>query len=283
MSFDWREHDSESLESHFNPRIALGQDVALALIASYTEKAEAARQVMTGLYNQRYGEAPKATMDVHPGKGDGPRPILFFVHGGFWRALDKSDHSFIAPAFVNAGVTVVNVNYDLCPEVTLDTIVEQIRAALAFTRRNAFDWGGDPRRVTIAGHSAGAQLVGMLLNAKWDEPIVASAVALSGIYEPEVVLKLGVNEEIRLDADMAKRNDCIQQPPKVQIPLLVAAGGEEPEGWREQSRLYAKVAAEAGCTVTDIDVPEKNHFTLVDDFADPEGDSFQRTMEMIGR
>lgn len=282
MSFDWREHDVDTLEAHFNPRVALGQEVALALIASYTERSEAARQAMTGLYNQRYGEAPKATVDVHMGKGDGPRPILFFVHGGFWRALDKSDHSFIAPAFVNAGVTVVNVNYDLCPQVTVDTIVEQVRQALLFTHRNAFDWGGDPRRITVAGHSAGAHLVGMLLNAGFEAGTIASAVPLSGIFEPEAVLKLGVNEEIRLDAETAVRNDVIRQPPTVQVPVLVAAGGAEPEGWREQSRLYAKVCAEAGCEVTDVDIPGKNHFTLVDDFADPEGELHAMVLKLIG-
>lgn len=287
MTFDWRTQDAATLEKHFNPRVTLGQEVALGLIASYTERAEAARQQITGQYDLRYGAGAKATLDVHPGLGDGPRPVLFFIHGGFWRALDKSDHSFIAPPFVRAGVTVVNVNYDLCPTVTLDDIVGEVRQALAFTWRHAFEWNCNRDRIVICGHSAGAHLCGMLLNATWPDAdlpasMIAAAAPLSGVYEPQVVQRISVNDDVRLDDAIAARNDCIAQPPSVQVPVLVAAGGAEPEGWRQQSRLYAKACADAGCRVTDIDVAEKNHFTLVDDLADPEGELHGRMLQLIG-
>jgi arylformamidase len=282
MSFDWRTHDAETLEQHFNPRVALGQEVALGLIASYTERAEAARQQMTGQYDVRYGDGEKATLDVHPGLGDGPRPVLFFIHGGFWRALDKSDHSFVVPAFVRAGVTVVNVNYDLCPTVTLDTIVAQVRQALGFVWERAFEWNCRRDLITVCGHSAGGHLTGMLLNDPAAKGRIAAAAPLSGVFEPAVVQKISVNADVRLDDAAAARNDCVAQPPVMQVPVLIAAGGDEPDGWREQSRIYAKVCETAGCQVSDVDIPGRNHFTLIDDFADPEGDLHKRMLALIG-
>src|SRR5262245_2799910 len=75
----------------------------------------------------RYGEMPGETLDLFPARGDGR--CMMFIHGGYWRSLDKKDFSFIAPAFVEAGVTLAVVNYDLCPKVTIDEIVRQMLRA----------------------------------------------------------------------------------------------------------------------------------------------------------
>jgi arylformamidase len=287
MSFDWRRQTDDVLARHYSPRLAVGDAAANEMIAAYAADSAAVRERIEGRYDLRYGAGPKCTLDVHPGRGDGPRPVLFFIHGGFWRALDKSDHTFVAPAYMDAGVTVVNVNYDLCPSVTLDDIVSEIRQALAFTWRNAAEWGGDRERITIAGHSAGGHLCGMLLNHDWAAAGLAanpirSAAPLSGIFEPGVVLHIAINDEVHLDEAMAARNDCVAQPPQCKVPVLIAAGGDEPEGWREQSRAYARVCADAGCRVRDIDVPGTNHFSLLRDAADPHARLFGELIALIG-
>lgn len=264
MSFDWRAQPDDEIERHFNPRVAVPD--AADKLARFAAESEAARARVDGQLDIRYGERPKETLDIFPA-GDGA-PVQFFVHGGFWRLLDKSDHSFLAPPMVAAGVTHVSVNYDLCPDVTLDIIVEEVRAALAWTAANIANHGGDPERIYVAGHSAGAHLAAMLLNDAASLPLIRGAACLSGIYEPEVVMHTSVNADVRLDRAMAVRNDCVRQPPLQSLPLLIAAGGAEPEGWQQQSRAYAAACAANGATADYLTVEGADHFTLLLDAAD---------------
>ena len=143
MTFDWRSLSAEQMEQQFNPRVAVAD--AQARLDVYAARSAAARESIPGEYDLRFGEGEKETLDLHRPAGRTERvPLLLFVHGGYWRALDKSDHSFVVPPLLDAGVAVANINYDLCPTVTLDTMVEQMARALAFCQRNAADWGADP-------------------------------------------------------------------------------------------------------------------------------------------
>lgn len=273
MAFDWRSADDATIERHFNPRVAVPD--AEAVLTRYIERSAAVRRDIAGTYDLRYGPDGKQTFDLHPpADGASPAPLLVFIHGGYWRALDKSDHTFVVPAFTNAGFAVANVNYDLCPAVTLDRIVEEIRAAIEYIYRYASDLGGDPDRITLVGHSAGAHLAAMALAHDWTAnglppQVIRAAALLSGIYEPAVVLRTSVNAEIGLTDAVAMRNDCIDRPPAYALPMLVAAGGDEPDGWQQQSIDYA-----AACRVDNYDlaltcVEGTNHFTLLEAAADP--------------
>ena len=121
-----------------------------------------ARDRLSRRLDVAYGAAAGETLDVFPAtRADAP--VLVFIHGGWWRSLDKFDHSFVAPTFVHAGAMVVVPNYDLCPAVSIATIVMQMVHALAWTYRNAALYGGDPKRIVVVGHSAGAHLAAMML------------------------------------------------------------------------------------------------------------------------
>jgi arylformamidase len=287
MSWDWRGRSAEELEKHFNPRVAIGDPEAVARgIARYAELSAEARRTHPGEYDLRYGAGEKQTLDVHrPAKAGAP--ILLFIHGGFWRALDKSDHSFIAPAFVEAGACVVNLNYDLCPTVTLDDIVREAREGLAWVQRNAARLGGDPDRLFIAGHSAGAHLAALLLAQDWTaEGLPADAVkgaaCVSGIYETAPVLRISVNADVRLDEAMAQRCDALSRPPRRNSPLLISVGAEEPEGWRAQTEAYAAACRAAGLAPEVLAVPGTNHFTVIHDFADAGGAQHRAMLRMMG-
>jgi len=272
MGFDWRQADDETLEQHFNPRAALGAK-AEPLIRGFSEMAEDAREDILGWYDFRYGPNPLQTYDVHPPVLDSmgsPAPMLVFIHGGYWRVLDKSDHTWFAPHFVAAGALAVNLNYDLCPAVTLDEIVIEARHAVAHLYRQAENFSCDRDRLFVAGHSAGAQLAAMLLHHDWTTDglpadVIKGAACISGIYEPEVVMRISVNQDVRLDADMAARNNCLTRPPRNGAPVIVAVGGDEPEGWRQQSESYAEVCRQAGSEVTYLEVAGTNHFTVAEE------------------
>lgn len=282
MGFDWRTADDETLERHFNPRVAVG-GAAEGLIRGFTEQAEAARKRIRGWYDFRYGPNPLETYDVHPpviAHMGTPAPMLVFIHGGYWRLLDKRDHTWFAPVFVASGALAVNLNYDLCPAVTLDEIVGEARRALAHLYRQANAFGADPNRLFIAGHSAGAQMAAMLLAHDWaaeglPADAIKGAACISGIYEPEVVRRISVNADVRLDAATAARNDCLRRPPRRPTPVVVAVGSDEPEGWRQQSEKYAAACRQAGCEVTYIEVAGTNHFTVA-------GELTRQDSELVG-
>lgn len=286
MNWDWRGRSPEELERHFNPRAALGQDAAMAEIARYAELSAEARKNLSGEYDLRYGSGPKQTLDAHrPAKADAP--ILLFIHGGYWRALDKSDHSFLAPAFVKAGACFVNLNYDLCPAVTLDDIVRETREGLVWVWRNAARLGGDPNRLVVAGHSAGAHLAALLLAHDWSQDglpadAIKGAACLSGVYEPAVVRRISVNADVRLDEATAARCDAVSRPPRGRPAMLITVGADEPEGWIAQTEAYAAACRGRGLAPEVVVVPGTNHFTLLHDFARPDGAQHKATLRLLG-
>jgi arylformamidase len=212
--------------------------------------------------------------------------MVVFIHGGYWRLLDKSDHSWAAPALVDAGVLVVNLNYDLCPLVTLDEIVLEARRAIVHLHGAAAQFIADPDRIFVVGHSAGAHMAAMLMNHDWEADglpadLIKGAACISGIYEPAAVMRISVNEDVRLDAETAARNDCVSQPPRWPVPVLVAVGGDEPEGWRQQSLDYAQACRGVGCETELMVVDGANHFTVAEAIAEPDSALFQALLAQI--
>ena len=157
--FEWENLSKDEIERHFNPRVAVPD--AQRYIDNYTSKSLEARKQIEGIYDIRYGPNSKQTLDLHIPKSLENSPLLIFFHGGYWRALDKKDFTFVASSFLQEGIAVANVNYDLCPEVKLDELVEEIVSAFNFCRKKVDQWG--VKGIYLAGHSAGAHLVAELL------------------------------------------------------------------------------------------------------------------------
>ena len=183
--------DGSTLDRLYNNR-ALVPDYA-EYFARWSAASERARKIAPCRLDVPYGEGANETLDIFPAAGE-RSPVLVFLHGGYWRSLDKADHSFIAPAFTLSGACVVLPNYALCPAVTIPQIVLQMVQALAWTYRHIAAYGGDPGRITVVGHSAGAHLAAMLLACVWkvvarDLParLVKNALAISGVYELESI------------------------------------------------------------------------------------------------
>ena len=152
----------------------------------------------------RYGEAPRE-IDLFPArKGDGS--CMMFIHGGYWRSRDKNDFSFLAPAWVDAGVSLAVVNYDLCPQVTVEEIVRQMLRASRWLWLHAEDYGMDQDRLYVGGHSAGGHLTAMLMSALWPtfdralpKDLWKGGLAISGLYDLQPLLEVDwLNSDLRL-------------------------------------------------------------------------------------
>ncbi|MEY4750462.1 MAG: hypothetical protein RIQ60_2676 [Pseudomonadota bacterium] len=218
-----------------------------------------------------------AANDAHVGYGDGGAPVLVFVHGGWWRALSKSDFSQVASAYTRAGALVMLPEYSLCPQVGIGDICLQTTRALVWVWRNAARFGGDPARIVVVGHSAGAHLAAMLLSCDWralgaDLPrqLVRAALGISGVYELEPVRQVPfLQADLQLRAeDMARLSPARFPAPKGR--LLATVGGDESKSFLAQNQAIRAAWGARAVPVCDA-VPGTNHFTVVDDFIHPGG------------
>ncbi|MEQ8349146.1 MAG: alpha/beta hydrolase [Sneathiellaceae bacterium] len=223
-----------------------------------------------------YGATLAEHLDIFPAAATGA-PVVLFLHGGYWRMLSSKDFSCVALGIVPAGFCLVNVNYALCPAVTLDEIVRQARAALAWTWRNIANHGGDPRRIVLAGHSAGAQLAAMCLAADWPgeyglpADIAKGALLLSGLYDLRPLPYSFVQPALQLTSDQVQRNSPALAPPRCDTPVTIAWGAAEPPEFRRQSADFLEAWRRAGNEGRALTLPEADHFTALYGLEEPGG------------
>ena len=226
-----------------------------------------------------------ADLDFHYGVADRHRLDLFraphargtvvFIHGGYWRSLDKSDFSFVAAPFIANGLSVAAFNYRLCPTVSVGEVVSDCQAALAWLLAEGPRHGVRTDRIALTGHSAGGHLVSMLFATDWpqraiDPSCIVGGAALSGVYDLEPLWQCSMNEDLRLDATTARVVSPIHHPCRLSAPLYLAVGATESAAFREQTRQLQR-AWPARCRMAE-EIAGCNHFTIVDDFVRPDSD-----------
>ena len=226
-----------------------------------------------------FGPNPMEKLDIFPADGPGaPRlsPIVVFIHGGYWYSLDKADHSYVAEGLRPHGIATAVNKFGLAPDTTMDEIVRQNRAALAWLWRNARTYGADPERIYVGGHSAGGHLALMLLATDWPafgaglpKDLVKGACSIGGLYDMEAIRLSYLNKTLKMSAAEAARNAPLAQRYPVAAPLsLVVAIDETPE-YHRQSQAMADLWRGLGYPV-ELLVPQGlNHFDVVNQLRDP--------------
>lgn len=269
--------DGSTLDRLYNNR-ALVPDYA-EYFSRWTQASVIARQTPSCRLDVPYGDGPGETLDIFPASG-AKAPVLVFIHGGYWRALDKADHSFIAPVFTQSGACVVIPNYALCPVVTIPHIVLQMVKVLAWTYRHIAVSGGDPRRITVMGHSAGGHLAAMLVACAWqayakDLPtkLVKNALSISGVYELDSIRSTPfLQESLRLTPAQVKKASPAWLPrPKVsggRGVLCTVAGGAESAAFLQQKELIWQAWGERVVPVRET-LPGMNHFSILEALTQP--------------
>ena len=160
----WLDYDQEALDSQYNQR-ALVPD-ADDYIAVDVAESKRVREKLECRIDVAYGPSEDEKLDLFPARAPGS-PMAVYMHGGAWTRSDKANESFMAEAFVEAGAAFVAANFGLCPKVTLDEMIRQARAAVAWSHANARDLNADPGRLYIAGHSSGGHVGGMMAVTDW--------------------------------------------------------------------------------------------------------------------
>ena len=255
--------------------------------ASWTESSALAREKLRSRLDIRYGSEAGETLDVFPTER-AKAPVLVFIHGGYWRSLDKADVSFIAPAFVEAGAMVVVPNYALCPAVRIDDIVLQLVQSLAWVWRHAAEHGGDRSRIVVAGHSAGGHLAAMMLTCRWpvvapDLPadLVQSALAVSGVFELEPLRHAPfLAGDLRIDAASARRlSPAVMPAPEGRLVAVV--GADESEEFKRQNATIAAAWGPRAVTVCE-EVPGRHHMNVLHELAEPSSRTHRLALQLLG-
>jgi len=192
----------------------------------------------------------------------------------------------VVPAFQDAGVAVAMVNYTLAPKAKMDEIVRQNRAAVAWLHRHAEEYGIDPARIHVAGHSAGGHLTTMLLETSWREfglerNPVRGACSISGLYDLEPIRLCYLNEVLGLDAVTAERNSPIRHLPKQSPPLILSVGTGETDEFLRQQADFAQVWRGAGLPLEIADQPGDHHFEIVGRLGQTNSPLHQAVMRQI--
>lgn len=276
-------YDPAWLDAQYNNRARVAEHPQI--VARWAEASALSREKASRRLDLRYGDGPNETLDVFPAPRE-RAPVLVFLHGGYWRSLDKSDHSFIAPSFVADGVLVVVPNYALCPAVTIDNIALQVAQAVAWTWRNAGLYGGDPERIVVAGHSAGGHLAAMLACCDWPalaaelpRRVLRGALSISGLFDLDPLRYAPfLRDDLQLTPASARKLSPARFAPP-QVPLYALAGADESDEFLRQNRLIGERWGNA-VPVCET-VPGCNHFNVLHELAAPDSRLHQLALQLL--
>lgn len=271
-------------ERQYNARAAIPEHPLI--FARWRERSDEAREARRCECDYYYGPSADETLDLFPAAS--PRaPLLLFIHGGYWRSLDKRDFSFLAPAFVDRGAAVALCNYTLAPAAPIEDMVRQLLRACAWLWRNALGIGVDFNRIYVAGHSAGAHLAAMMAAADWpryasDLPpdLVRGVLAVSGIYDLEPLVEAPfLKADLRLDRARARLLSPLRYRPRRPVPVCCAVGAAESDEFKRQAGALR--AAWPGCVTQLLEVAGAHHLTVVERLADPRDSLFQAATRLM--
>jgi arylformamidase len=278
------QQSTDFYEREYNARAAIAEHPRI--FARWAEQATATRRLRACLIDLPYGATRDETLDLFPARGDAA-PLLVFIHGGYWRSLDKSDFSWIAPAFVAEGIAVALLNYGLAPRTPMEDIVRQVLRAVAWLHGRAEHYGIDRSRIYLSGHSAGGHLTAMAMAALWPvlDPelpadLVKGGLAISGLYElAPLLLAPFINDDLQLTPARATRLSPALLPPATAAPLITAVGALESSEFQRQNALIGQRWRRN--VVRDVPLPGCNHLTVCDELARPGSALFEAALALV--
>jgi arylformamidase len=270
-----REYNVEALVSDFG-----------AVADFFVNQSRAARRDLDCALDVRFGPTRAEHLDIFPAAKPGA-PVLVFIHGGYWRMLSAKEFSLVARGPVARGCTVVVTNYALCPDVSIAEITRQSRAAIAWVYGNIARFNGDATRIVAAGHSAGGQQVGRLLQTDWSgdyglpDDIIKAGLPISGLFDLRPFPYSWLAPKLRLDHHTVMTESPLFDIPAAAPPVVVTVGGDESAEFIRQSQAYLDAMRAAGHPAAWFDQPGRNHFTAIEGFLHADSPLTDRTMDLI--
>ncbi|MDT0357341.1 alpha/beta hydrolase [Herbaspirillum huttiense F1] len=272
----YRDYDREALDEQYNVRLRITD--FQAYFDRFAREGEAARQAHPHLTDVPYGEDALQTLDFFPGRSNG-RPLLVFIHGGYWRSLDKQQFSQLALPYLAQDINVALINYRLAPQVRMGDIAADCGRALRMLYAKAAALRFDPDAIWLMGHSAGAHLAALI--ASLGAAPVRGVCGISGIYDLEPVRLSYLNEVLHLSPSDAQQASpqLLAMPNGVQA--LLCAGDDESAEFLRQRDFYAATLRQSGHAVEVLPLPGQHHLSVVDVAADAGSGLTQSMLRLI--
>jgi arylformamidase len=268
-------------EVEYNNRARVPENPAI--MAGWARDAAAYRETHAP-HRLTYGPGARHVIDVFAGdgQGDGNKPLVVFIHGGYWQALDGSWFSHMARGLNAHGIGVAVPTYDLCPQVSVAAIIEEMRQAMRELAKLS-------DQLIVSGHSAGGHLAACMLATDWKafgsslpSHLVSKAYAISGLFELEPLVPTSINKALGLDGVAARAASPLFWTPPDHGSLDAVVGELESAEYHRQSRAVVERWGQAGIATTYGKVPAANHFTAIAPLADPASPMTLRLKELAG-
>lgn len=272
-----------NLEAEYNNRQRVPEHPAMQ--DRWTKASEEARKSLACELDKSYGLHERHKYDLfRPRSPAATAPLVVYIHGGYWQRGDRKGNAFVAKELVNRGLQVAVPSYRLSPEASVMDIIGDLRQALKAI------WDATKQRPVVVGHSAGGHLAAAMLATDWAKvpgvpaDLVKCAYSISGVFELEPLIPTSLNEALKLDAVKAHAAGPIFWPaPPKDRTFVAAAGGDESQEFIRQSLAIAAAWSKAGVKAECVVIPGTNHFTIVDELANPESAMFARVVGMAGK
>jgi len=235
--------------------------------AAYRERMQADENAELGL---AYGPSARQTVDLFFPEATGHTPLALFIHGGYWRSLEASTFSHMAAGLNSRGIAVAVAGYDLCPQVTIGQIVNQIRTACLFL------WRRFGQRLMVYGHSAGGHLSACMVATDWKKldpkapaDLVPAGYSISGLFDLGPLMHTAMNVDLRLDEIEVARVSPLNWPVAAGRAFDAVVGGLESAEFLRQSRVVTDEWRARGVDARYEEIAGANHFTVLDPLSDP--------------
>ncbi|WP_370318977.1 alpha/beta hydrolase [Oricola sp.] len=239
-------------------------------------RSAACREAPSARPDIRYGDKPNNLFDFFPSGGDGA-PLFVFIHGGYWHRNSKEIFGFVSTGPGAHGIDVATIGYTLAPQATLTEIVEEVFQALAFIAGMSSELGFDPDRIYVGGWSAGGHLATLSANL----PMVRGVISISGIFDLEPIAETYINDELRLQQSEIETLAPSTNLPVRPIPVALFVGGDELPELQRQSREFTERACAEHLPVTMMTLAGRNHYTIMEELAAPDGMLTSALIRMI--
>lgn len=282
----YKQYDQAALDEQYNNRAKVHDFDAV--VRDWGGRSEAFRNRTAGFLNLAYGKGERETLDIFPAATLGG-PLHVFFHGGYWQAMDKSFFHFVGEELYRQGAHVAFVNYPLAPKATLDSIVSACRRSVSWLCKRSRELIGDTSGIYVSGHSAGGNLLGMLMATPWEEigpeavrPVLLGGCSLSGLFDLEPIRLSYLNDVLGLDAETVIRNSPLFLEPSCRFPLLLVTGSLESDEYQRQSLDLEREWGRLDVAVSHQSVPDADHFSILETLVDPDSPILHAVLRTMG-
>jgi arylformamidase len=262
-ALDWRAMSQQDRDRGLNNGVAVPGSIEM--VAGWEQRSGDLRKRYPDHIDLRYGPRERNRIDFL--KAGDNAPTLLFIHGGYWQARAKEVFTVVAEGPMAHGINVALIGYTLAPDATLDEIVAEIHAGIDYLSGQLPSLGAAGDGIVVSGWSAGGHLTSMALS----HPKVRGGMAISGIYDLEPIRHSYLNEKLKADEAVVRRNSPMMTAGGPLKPLSLVVGSAELPLLRKQTADFAGHRAKHGLPVTYEEIPGADHFTIMHEMMAPKG------------